>query len=282
MRFYAILPIIGYILCGCGSYVPELNEWPNEGTQADKRMIQQIIRSIDCELSYVVTKIIEDDLEKAGKRVSGRTYTDFLANWGAEVAINLTVIERSGVNPTIAAFPETNPFALLSVSGGFSASTEATRLEKINVFYTVRELFRPGDSRCVPGDGNKFGSPLVDSDLKLFPLLDGRIGAATLGFARVPDAKFTLTGSKNVLSHTISFKILTAGAVTPSLRLVRATLNPAGNLISAGRDRTHELVITFGPLDNAAGKRSLIPIAENAHQNSQLQTGIRALSFPFQ
>jgi hypothetical protein len=211
-----------------------------------------------------------DDLEKAKQRASGRAYSTFLDQWGAEVALSLTVIEKSTVNPTALLTPSGTPSLTFSAALGVSASSQATRIEKMNTFYTVRELFRPDQPKCIPS-GEKHGSPLVESDLKLWTLLEGRIGSTVLGYAGAPEP-----GQKNVLSHTVSFQVVTGGSTTPSWKLVRATVNPSGNFFSTTRDRTHEIIITFGPTDKARGGRSLIAIAEQTHLNSQLATGIRA------
>jgi hypothetical protein len=45
-------------------------------------------------------------------------------------------------------------------------------------------------------------------------------------------------------------------------------------------DRTHDLVITFGPLDKPHGGKSLIAIAEQSHFTSQLTSGFRTVVRP--
>lgn len=275
------------LLGGCGTYVPSTREWPDATTAAAERdMIEAVIGSVACELSYTVTRVIEADRFSANYRPTKTRYSDFLLDWGVEVAINITVVERSGINPTILLTPPATPSAIFTLAGGISASSEATRLQKTNIFYTIKDLYKPkffmsvGDqAKCRNPTGNKEGSPLVDSDLHLFSLLESRMGASALRFAGLPNSPVIVKGEKNVLSQTVSFKIETSGNVTPSWRLVRATVNPSGSFLSTGRDRTHELVFTFGPLDPAAGgQRTLTPFAAQTHLNTQLQTGLATLS----
>jgi hypothetical protein len=290
-RTVAAVMSIVFLLSGCGTYVPSLREWPLNDTLAESDMIDAIIRSVGCELSYTVTQVIENDREDAKKRVSKKTYSDFLLGWGVEVAVNLTVVERSSINPTLLFTPPTVPTRTFTLGSGLTGSAEATRLQKTNVFFTLKELYRPSyfnvrttDRGCRDPSGNKHGSLLVDSDLKLNSLLEGRIGATILGSAASPGSQNIFVGQKNVLSQTVSFKIVTSGGITPTWKLVRATYNPTGTFLSAGRDRTHELVFTFGPLDKSTKGPALglTPLAEQTHLNTQLQTGLRNLSMPLQ
>ena len=264
--------LILMVLAGCGTSTPGLGSWPDSSTINEETMIQEIVRSVSCELRAAVTNIIDKDIDDSKRRPSGRRYTDFLNDWGAEVALNLTIIEKSSLSPSAIITSATNILPIFSANSGISLSSEATRMEKMNTFYTIKQLYYPGNPNCEPGDGNRYGSALVQSDLRLYSLLEGRIGVSILGYANEP-----ISGEKNVLNHTISFKIQTSGNLTPSWKLVRATVNPSGNLFSTSRDNTQELVITFGPIDRAKDGKKLIAIAEQAHQNAQLQTGLRTL-----
>lgn len=260
------------LLGGCGTVVPSIREWPNTSTTDEETMVQEIVRSVGCELQSSITRIILQDQTDAKRRPGGKRYTDFLNNWGVEVALNLTVVEKGSVSPSVLITPASPLTSIFTLSGGVSGSSEATRLEKMNTFYTIKELFKPEHPDCEPWDGNRYGSLLVQSDLHLYTLLESRIGVSVLNYTTLPSP-----GDKNVLSQSISFKIETTGSLSPSWKLVRATINPSGNFFSASRDNTQELVMTFGPMDRARRGKSLIAIAEQAHQNSQLQTGLRNL-----
>src|SRR5690348_11399361 len=96
-------------LAGCGTYVPSTREWPNVSDRAESDMIATIVSSVACELSYTVTQVIDKDRREAKLRPSHKRYTDFLFDWGVEVAINITVVERSSVNPTVLLMPPSGP-----------------------------------------------------------------------------------------------------------------------------------------------------------------------------
>jgi len=42
--------------------------------------------------------------------------------------------------------------------------------------------------------------------------------------------------------------LITTGTVSPGWKLVNATINQTGTFLTATRDRTHDLQITFGPV----------------------------------
>ncbi|WP_428031407.1 hypothetical protein [Ancylobacter sp.] len=254
-------------------------------------MITTIIRSVACELSYTITQVIENDRRQASDRLTKAAYAEFLKDWGVQAALNLTIVERSSLNPTVLLTPATPASSLFTLSGGVSGSAEATRLQKTNVFYTVKDLYRPGlfsveskERGCRDPSGNKEGSLLVDSDLRLSSLLEGRIGATVLNFAASPGAPVPINGQSNVISQTVQFKIVTSGGITPTWTLVRAVVNPTGTFASAGRDRTHELVLTFGPVDRSYAGRpaGLTYLAEQTHLFTQLQTGLQRVVIPLQ
>lgn len=248
---------------GCGTYVPELREFPNYSQADTQNMIDAIVQSMRCELSRAVTSVVDNDISEARLRPSKRTYSDFLGNWGAEVLLTFTLVEKSSGAPSVLWTPPSPATAVFSLSTGVSGSAQATRIEKMNFFYTVAELY----GLACKGSDIRYDSFLIQNDLKIADLLLGRIGTATLGTAHTPGA-----GQKNVLSHEVSFQVVTSGTITPTLKLVRATINPSSPFLSASRDRTHDLLITFGPI--ASGGKSLIAIAEQTHFSSQITSGV--------
>lgn len=247
----------------CGTYVPELREFPNY-TQADTQdMIEGIVQSVRCELSRAITSVVDNELSEARQRGSKRVYVDFLDQWGAEVALTLTIVEKTAVSPSVLWTPPSPASSIFTLGAGVSGSAQATRIEKMNFFYTVAELY----GLACKGNDIRYDSFLIQNDLKIADLLLGRIGPATLGTARTPGS-----GQKNVLSHEISFQVITGATATPTWKLVRATVNPSGTFFGTSRDRTHNLLITFGPI--ASGGKSLIAIAEQSHFSSQISSGV--------
>jgi hypothetical protein len=263
----ALALALSFGLAGCGARVPELRDWPNNDGPGAAAMVEAIVHSVRCDLRRTVTKIVDIDLDAARKRASHRIYTDFLNNWGAEVAFTFTIVEKTVVNPTGVWMPPSPATAIFTLGGDASASAQATRVETMNIFYTMKELYlRPGQT-CDANE-DRSASFLIQDNLKIDELLQFRLTSATTGNASTPN-----DGDKNVLSHQITFQVVTDGGLTPTWQLTRGTINGTGTFLSGSRDRTHDLVITFGPIDRARGGKSLIVIAEQAHATSQLTGG---------
>jgi hypothetical protein len=255
-------------LSGCGAVVPELRDWPGNNEAGAAAMVTAIVRSVRCELRHAVTAIVNHDIEAIPFRRSHRTYTDFLNNWGAEVAFTFTIVEKSTVNPTGVWMPPSPATAIFTLGGDLSVSAQATRVETMNIFYTVKELYLLPGQTCDASREDPSGSFLIRNDLKIVELFDFRLIPAETGNASTPDKE-----DKNVLSHQITFQVVSSGGLTPTWLLTRGTINGSGTFLSGSRDRTHDLVITFGPIDRAFGGKSLIAIAEQAHATSQLKSG---------
>jgi hypothetical protein len=259
----AILICFGLSVGSCGTYVPELREFPNYSQADTQSMIDGVVQSVRCELSHAITSVVDRDIADAPHRQSKRRYSDFLGNWGAEVLLTFTVVEKTSGSPSILWTPPSPVTAALSLNARLSGSAQATRIEKMNLFYTVAELYRlPCESAKI-----RFDTFLIRNDLKIADLLIARLGSTTLGQGHAPEP-----GDKNVLSHEVSFQVVTSAGITPTITIVRATINPSGDFLSASRDRTHDLLITFGPI--AHGGKSLIAIAEQTHFSSQITSGI--------
>lgn len=260
----------------CGTYIPSQRDWPNGSSRLVEDMNATLVRSVVCELSYAVTLAVMNDLDQARKRPSLKAYGSFLADWGVEVATDLTVMENSTLAPGFSWTPD-KP---ISITTGVSAEAVATNENKYNIFYPISALYRPDLFKlnattrpCRDPKGNKEGSPLVDIDLRILPLLESRIQVVQLGLAADPKTMEEVLGVKNVLTQTVSIKEKMSGDVTPKWEFTTRNVNPSGTFLSAGRERTHQLVFTFGPL--APGKRALTPLAEQFHLNEQLKAGLR-------
>ena len=69
-----------------------------------------------------------------------------------------------------------------------------------------------------------------------------------------------------MLSHEVSFEVVTSGGINPAWTLTEATINQGGTFLQATRDRTHTLLITMGPGNNAG----LMGAARDAHLASSI------------
>jgi len=272
-----VLPLvigITLILSGCGTYVPEIQEIP--GDQADGQLlIQAIVRSIHCEIKDAVTYVIGTEDQDAQKMVPPRpSLADWLLDWGAQMQITLTVDELSSLSPS-GLYSPINIFSLL---GGASVSSEATRIETLNYYYPVTDLYYSRaclDQRDINDShstNHPTGSLLIQSDLKLKEWLLGIVTGKLTGDISITNpTPGNNPIAKNAITHEITFKVITNGNITPSWKLVRATINPTPPLFMASRTRTHDLLITFGPNN----KGQLATPAANTFLASQIGLAIR-------
>ncbi|GAA3103004.1 hypothetical protein GCM10010520_55150 [Rhizobium viscosum] len=256
-------------LSGCGTFVPDLRDWPNNATDAQSEaMVQGIVRAIRCELRNAVTATVDADIRSAEENKTAPS-SEFLNNWGAEVALTLTVSEKTNIAPDFSWTPPASSANIFTLAGGIGGSAEATRIEKMNFFYTIRDLYLRSGERCEFKRDPSLGSLLIVSDLKIGSVLNSRINATALGQAPGPSE-----GKQNVLSHQVTFEVVSAANLNLAWTLERASINPAGDLFSTNRHRTHDLLVTFGPLDGAQNGQSLIAIAEQSHTTSQIASGV--------
>ena len=271
-------------LAACGTYIPSQRDWPYASDREVNDMNSVLVHSIVCELSYAVTLAIKNDRSLAKDRRSRRAYSDFLTGWGVEVATDLTVTENSTINPTGVWAPVSPASAVFTLAGGISGGATSSNENKYNVFYPITALYKPNlfslnseQRPCRDPRGNKEGSPLVDIDLRILPLLESRMQIVELGFAYGPQSKEIVAGEKNVLTQTVSIKESVSGDITPAWKFTTGSVNSSGKLFASGRDRTHQIVFTFGPLGD--GGRGLTPLAEQFHLNEQLKAGLRGVQF---
>jgi hypothetical protein len=258
--------ICAAMLTGCGLSVPETRDFPNNTTPvSNDLLVQAIIISVHCELEDAVTRVINDDAATA--HANGSFYAQFLRGWGAQVALTLTLDERSIVNPTGTYTSASTLLSIFSLSGALSATAEALRIEKVNYYYKVTELYLGPHRKCERDINPPRDSLLIRSDLKLYEWLSAFVTGAASGV-------ITSAGKQNVLSHEIAFELVASGSLTPAWTLVRGSVNQGGALLTGIRNRRHDLLITFGPLDNTQSGSFLIPIAEQTHISSQVISGV--------
>jgi hypothetical protein len=246
------------LLAGCGTYVPDIQEFPGD-SRAGSQLVTAILTNIKCEL--------RDALEDF-YRVSRGNKT-FLDNWGVQTNLDLTISEKGVINPTAELAPVTPADAVFTLGLGVSGSSEATRTNKLMSFNTVAEL--RALHRC---DKELRGGPmLLQSDLKLNEWLI----AALLGSDTNSTNYTTFTTKDSVLTHEVKFEVITGGELTPTWKLINATVNPNGTFLAANRNRTHYLTITMGPTDvvtTGPGKGKRVPSRAAADAALASQIGV--------
>lgn len=276
--------VVCSMLAACGTYIPSQREWPSTDTQSVNDMNIALARTIVCELSYAVTVAIREDQRQRPMRRTGLAYSEYLASWGVEVATDLTVSESTTISPSGLLTPVSPLSAVFTLAGGISGSATSSNENKYNVFYPLAALYKPdyfreGDTRrpCRDPSGMQEGSPLVDIDLRILPLLQSRSQIVQIGLAAGPDRGPAVAGQKNVLTQTVSIKESVSGGITPVWKFTTGTVNPSGSLFGTSRQKTHQVVFTFGPL--APGGGSLSDLAESFHINELLRAGLRNQPF---
>ena len=271
----ALFGAVSTLLAGCGTYVPDIQEFWGAPSDA-KFKVNKISGQVVCELRKAVQKVVTDIPEfvqtpGAPPPPPKRDLSWFVNKWAVQVTLNLIIVENSALTPGVAlnsiyrtgitTFPGaaavTTPQSF-SLGLGGTASSTATRNDKLNMFFTVKELLYGTPSiekSCIPPPTN--ADLFMQSDLKLYDWLS----AALLPYA-VDIINFANNSTvQNAITHDIKFEIVSSGNVNPQWKLVRVTSNTSPNLLAAGRDRTQELIITFGPTQ----KGMLAPAAENSH-----------------
>lgn len=256
-----LLPLVFTLgFTGCGTVVPDLHE-PLDGPNG-VNLVPQIVQSIHCEVRNAVGFVLGSDERQAERRNRGVRHADWLRKWGVQIVLTLTVKEKTSIEPTIVGMPPSPATALFTITGSGELSSEATRIDKLSYFYTIPELAAQG--ACPPGQVDRSGSSLlIKSDLKLAGWLNDQVVVSQSGPVRFPDSPAGIF-RQDVLSHNVRFQVVTSGAVTPGWKLVRAVVNPSGPFLTASRDRTHDLLVTFGPLDPTQPNALSRPAADSS------------------
>jgi hypothetical protein len=250
------------ILGGCGTYVPEIQEFP--GSSVDGQLlVKEIVRNVHCEVKRAVTYVIDQDKKLAA--YNGVRLAPWLENnWGVTIQLTLTLDEKSSVNPSLTYTP--NPVAaVFSLGAGGSASSQATRIDTLYSFYTVKDLYRL-PKNCSPANPAQ-GSFLLESDLKLRQWLVDTVLTSATGDVEYP-SKIDGPLKDDVISHEVKFEVDTSGSLTPAWVLTQVSINPTAPFLESSRNRTHDLIITLGPTDQKS--KTAGPVAASAGLSSAI------------
>lgn len=148
--------------------------------------------------------------------------------------------------------PKGTPSTIFTLGSSASLSADATRIDKVNFYYTVPQLYKRAPcARGVQPKNTSASSLLIQSDLKLSQWLQDQILPVATGEVSQPTSTSGIF-KQNVLSHEVKFEVISTGSVTPGWKLVQVNFNQSGTFLMGTRDRIHDLVITFGP-GNATG-----------------------------
>jgi hypothetical protein len=251
-------------LAGCGTSVPNITEfWGDRDSSV--LAVNAVANQLQCELKRSVQDVMND-------RVTGPQVTKLISKWIVQVNLNLTIDEQTQFNPGVSlkdpfapvktTFPSgniiTNPTFSLGIGANTSADT--ARVQKLTFLYKISDLVQlpfglnPSISACV--QNMPPGYLMTQSDLKIEEALRAGILPYTIQGASIPPS---------AIVHQVTFKINTNGGITPVWTLVRVTANTTNPLLGVTRNRTQDVIFTFGPASQQEGQQ---PVLAQPAQNA--------------
>ena len=319
---------IAALLASCGTYVPNIAEIGDRDVEenqvckaeglvnckhpkitATAQIEYEIVEKIFCSLKKGVRKAYEYPVQQSSSQTGTfkTVYNSlFPSNWGAQVSLSLEVDEASALTPGVAV-SKILPNAVqvfgpgttgtvsiaqsLSLGFGGALSSTATRIDKFNPYWSIKDLStpEPKNSSC---DTDLFVAQHIDpAKSSPFVVIENDLGIedwlvdSMWVNDNVPSSPQKTSGTSGgvgggagggggggqkpeSISIEIKFIIVTSGTVTPTWKLVNVSANTgSGALFGAGRTRTHDLIITVGPNSDAT---------RNSHLASQVSSGINA------
>lgn len=256
------------LLIGCGTYVPQIREFyegPDVTPNLNEGVEFQIKERIFCELVTALKKVRHD--------VTVNDKPSIPDDFGVQAQINLTVEETGALNPSVTLNDTMRNASVLGVTvpqsfnlgASGTLSSTATRIDTSYSYYIVGRIAAKGANLFCNAPDNVHGSsPFLESDLGIEKYLRGAVqGAAVFRSSEIPKAPKEGGGgggggndaggggnSKkiDIYSYEIKFVIVSNGSVNPTWKLVNISAGTGTlPLVSAGRTRTHDLILTFGP-----------------------------------
>lgn len=272
-----ILLAVGPILSGCGVVVPEIPEvWDRSDPLATQHMEMQIKRAVYCELrdAIAATRGNYSARYYQGKNVTTTADLPLPDTWGIQATFTFQVDEttkfvpgvsfntvlKNGITNFVGHPSVTTPQSFAFGLGG-TLSSQATRIDTFDVFYTVGDIAYVYSKKDVCSYTNadlmgpdSHSSPLlVRSELGIVDWLPQAYQVSD--FLRSSRAKESGEGppltagsyAADSISYNIKYIITTDLNATPIWHLVKFTGNTTGPFFDTSRVRTHQLLMTIGP-----------------------------------
>jgi hypothetical protein len=225
-------------LSGCGLYTPEKGLLADDAadphaadpSSPEGRFESNVVQHVKCEI-------------RAGLwRARQLPNSQWLEKLGAQVTLMLVAEDQSTLGPNTSFL---TPFGLKGAESftlgiGASGSANATRTETIQFTYGNGELWREAkiDARAGITSCESFQKGVfIESDLKIGQFI----------YDKAVVAWYTEPFSQ--LQFHINFLHSFGGNITPTWKFTRTTVNGTGNLLSATRTDTDDVIITLGPLN---------------------------------
>lgn len=264
----AIFLIMAIVLGGCGLSAPKIHEvWEND--DSTKQIEFGIKKRIYCDLKRGIQNANRNSGFALEDRETGKiSKKQFIPNnWGTLVSLSLQVDEGGAINPGLSVreplasgitrFPSGSVVMPQSFSLGLgvNVSSTATRIDKFDSYYSVGFLMKEDSDQSVCLEKNdpfllnneipSKNSPLIVSYLGI----EQWISDAMFTNSLLPsDAPSKASKATDAITYEIKFVIVSNGNINPTWQLVRFAANIGSlPLVTAGRTRTHSLIITLGP-----------------------------------
>jgi hypothetical protein len=234
---------VSLILFGCGTYVPDTQEFP--GNKLDQqKLVQAIVKSVHCEVKNAITDLYFKSLSYPDMR----PFVQKIYNWGLQLTLSLKTEEKTAINPIAVWTPPGTLAQTFTLGASAIGSADAIRTEKLYFYYKVPELI---GHPCPAGQQPRapVTSLLIQSDLKFADWLYDQLPSVATDEYSLPTSDAGPL-KQNVFYYEVSFEVVSAGGITPAWKLVQSNFNQTGTLFAATRDRTHDLSITMGPGDS--------------------------------
>lgn len=278
---------LSFSLVCCGTYVPDIIEaW--EPVAISREMELSIKQQIFCEIIDAV-RVVNNRYnipETPSQKAIPNSY-------GVQLQYSLTIDENSAVNPSVGlieTLPNARIFDInigqnLGLATGFNLSSTATRTDTFYSYYNIGRISAPGaNSWCHDSSQRNLdgSSPLLKVDLGIQRYLLGAVwSAAGVPSSDPPKGKKDL--KLDVYSYEVKFIVLSNGSLNPSIKLASVSANGGSpSLLTGGRTRTHDMILTFGPSEIIPGSGIAGPayVATQTHFTSQLNQTLQSLRGP--
>lgn len=240
-------------LGACVNSIPQMNLM--EGSPQAYIDEENLVQLIKCEVGTGA----EEALHQPALQNSpfARTSAEWLRNLSANVSLKITVDEKSSVNvggsyndyrPAVTQFNYSVQESF-KLGLGVQASSQATAIETTGFSFpvaTLMSLYARAQAEHVPCNQLAGGKPIV-SELGIPDFLRRKaLLAASAGLIGDDSASYPYT----TFVYEASFIVTYGGSINPLWTLVQLTAIAPGPLYNLVRTKTHNVTITFGPIDS--------------------------------
>lgn len=231
--------VAAFALAGCGTYVPAMQEVgeiaPHDADFSAGGFLEYNVK----------TKIYCDIVDAV---IASRREGVLPTGWAVQTTLDLQVEEAGSFNPGATYL---DPLRSFSLGAGAAISSQSTREHKYGSYWNLDKLKSRNGNPCRADGSKPGGSSLLLSELGITEWLVDSL-KARFYLPSSEGKKADPFFKQDYLSYHVKFVVASSGGVSPTWKLVRvATGNGNLPLVSAGRTRNHDLLLTFGPTFNA-------------------------------